>query len=80
MTEIDLTQPADALWIPNPPITGGVISGGETKHFGQLRDAVRFIAEELEPRLRGTAWITTDAGSFTIGEIMEIHRKMKGGK
>ena len=80
MADIDLTQPADAFWIPIPPITGNVISGGEKRHFGHLSEAVRFVAEDLEPRLRGTAWITTAEGAFTIDEIMEIHRKMKKGK
>lgn len=75
--DVDLSQPADALWIPIPPVTGGQIGGGEKQHFGNLREAILFIAEELEPRLRGTAWITTAAGSFTIDEIMEIHRQIR---
>ena len=74
--DVDLTQPADALWIPIPPVVDGRISGGEKKHFAELRDAIVFIMENLEPRLRGTAWITTAGGSFTIEEITELHQKL----
>ena len=70
---IDLEKAATLFTLAIP-------ENGMDRHFGahstfeSVRGAVRFCIEELEPRLRRTAWIQTAVGSISNEEIKEIYK------
>jgi hypothetical protein len=45
--------------IPADQFAQGGIGGGETRQFGTVRDAVRFIMEDVRNADRATAWMVS---------------------
>jgi hypothetical protein len=61
---IRLDQPADALWIAG---------GGERQSFDSVRDAVRFVMDQLAPAERASAWIRTHDGFLDARQIEQLY-------
>ncbi len=64
---MNLDSQATAFWLIGPV--------GDSKSFESLRNAIRFVMEDLKEPLRGTAYIDPDDGSahYEIAEIREIY-------
>jgi hypothetical protein len=76
----DLEQPANLLWFAYSPPSGG-ISGGETRSFDRLEDAIRFAMTVIPDDVRETAWITVDGSeALLIAEIDAIYRSLPANR
>ena len=77
MTKWNLDQAATALWIPIAELAPNQIAGGQNRIFGELRNAVVFVMDELLPEDRGAAMIQTEQGMVSIEEIEKLYKKIK---
>ena len=77
MAKWDLDQAATALWIPIAELAPNQIAGGQNRIFGELRNAVVFVMDELLPEDRGAAMIQTEQGMVSIEEIERLYKKIK---
>lgn len=75
MTDHDLEQPCNVLWLPKLP-RPGQIQGGNGRTLETLAEGIKFIMTEIPAQVRSTAWITTDNGSIHYEEIEDIHAQM----
>jgi hypothetical protein len=78
---IDVPDTADFLdggfqtQVPNQPRTGRL--GGSQRRFESVRNAVRFVMEQLPLRPRATAMITTDYGmNYDIADIESAYASL----
>jgi hypothetical protein len=72
MSPVDLQQSAVAMWFPTLHKQG---EAAPTRHFGSVVKAVRFVMEELEADLRGTALIEVAGyGPLRADQIASIYR------
>ena len=46
MSDINPAQPANTLWLPTAPAQG-VFDHGDSRRFGSVRNAIRFVMEEI---------------------------------
>jgi len=71
MTKLDL--PADVHWVPADRIPeAGPDWGGNQRHFGSLRKAIRFVMQSLTIADRANVWITTKDGNLTVEQIEKM--------
>ncbi len=66
MTTIDLNQDVSVDWADQ--------AGFMNKRFSSLRDALRFVAEQLDAKRQKSAKIKTRHTSYTFDEIAVMHR------
>jgi hypothetical protein len=75
MNRYDLNDQATTMWFNLPSnIESNVNYGGSTRRFENVRNAVRFVIEELPPQQSASADIITDLDvMIRIGEIREVY-------
>jgi hypothetical protein len=75
----DFSQPAYVLWF-----TGisrqGQIDAGESRHFPEATDAIRFVMEKLHGVHHAMASITLEKGSLTLDEVQLLYSQLGRGK
>ena len=71
VSKIDLDAPATARW--DKPNTTNIWNGG-SKDFETLKEAVRYVMEDLPQSYRFAAFILADNDHLEITEIEEIYR------
>jgi hypothetical protein len=77
MTNLDLDQPADVIWVPADQVPEtGANSPPNQRHFDALRQAVCFAMDELSIADRANLWIATEEGNLTIEQIEQLHRAL----
>jgi hypothetical protein len=77
MAENELDEQASANWllIPEHGYESNVIYGGSNRPFESVRNAIRFLMEDLPGQQRPTAEIRTEAGQvYKIDEIAKLYR------
>jgi hypothetical protein len=75
LANFDLNQSATVHWFATPPPPGPV-GGEERRHFESATDAIRFVMGELTEAPHASAWITTDAGSLALDEIIILYSQL----
>lgn len=69
-----LDQPATAFWFRSQEISPiEPAEEGLERKFGSLKDAVRFVMEQLTEFEKGRAFIATDGASYDFEKIQEIY-------
>jgi hypothetical protein len=71
VSKIDLDAPATARW--DKPNTTNIWNGG-SKDFETLKEAVRYVMEDLPQSYRFAAFILADNDHLEITGIEEIYR------
>jgi len=79
LTDFDYSQPANVLWFTSIPPPGQT-TGGESRHFSQVTDSIRFVMEQLHGVDHATASITLENGSLTLTEIELLYSRLGRGK
>ncbi len=77
MTESELDEQASANWllIPAHGYENNVLYGGSNRPFENVRNAIRFVMEELPGQQRATAEIRTESGkTYKVDEIAKLYR------
>jgi hypothetical protein len=72
-----LDEQASANWflIPEHGYESNVIYGGSNRPFEGVRNAIRFVMEDLPGQQRPTAEIRTEAGRvYKVDEIAKLYR------
>ena len=70
-------QSANVHWIPVDLMPPQEIGGGQERHFATLREALWFVMEDLPPRDRVGAHITSGDRSLDIEEIGSLFEQLK---
>ncbi len=80
MSYFDFDQEATVSW-PDKPVFGNMEDGpGNVRPFPSLREALDFLANDLEPRLRKNAFVMTTAKTYNgeeIDELLDLLAKQK---
>jgi hypothetical protein len=72
---IDFTIPAEVHWrnpSPHQPMLGR-----HNRHFTSLRNAVRFVVEDLTDFPQSTALISIEAGQLTFQQISQLYSRIR---
>ena len=77
LANVDLSQPASVHWRNPAPGRGAAFSRLE-RRFTSLKNAVRFVMEDLTEFPQSTAWITMAADRLTFTEIMALYARLRG--
>ena len=83
MADSELDEQASANWllIPERGYENGVIYGGSNRRFESVRNAIRFVMDELPGQQRPTAEIRTEADRvYKIDEIAKLYRSPEFAK
>jgi hypothetical protein len=75
--DYDLEQSANVHWIPVDLMPPQEIGGGQERHFATLREALWFVMEDLPPRDRVGAHITSGDRSLDIEDIGSLFEQLK---
>jgi len=75
LANVDLSQPATVHWRNPSPGRGAVFSRLE-RRFASVKNAIRFVIEDLTDFPQSTAWIMTAADTLTFAEIMALYAKL----
>lgn len=76
MSYFDFDQEATVSW-PDKPVFGDMEGGpGNVRPFKSLREALNFVANDLEPRLKKNAFVMTDSKTYNGDEITELLEMM----
>ncbi|MGA2792227.1 MAG: hypothetical protein ABSE69_01640 [Roseiarcus sp.] len=73
--QMNLDQAATVLWTRHQDMSNTNVTGGSQRQFDSLRNAVRFVMEELPDVEKGTAFVQTIDRSCPIAEIQEIYAR-----
>lgn len=76
MADSELDEQASASWllIPEHGYENNVIYRGSNRPFESVRNAIRFVMEDLPGQQRPTAEIRTEAGRvYKIDEIAKLY-------
>jgi hypothetical protein len=76
LSTFDLNQLAEVNWLPAPPLPRTSSIAGK-RNFTTVREAIRFVIEELPFYGRQTAFITTGTGRLENGDIGFLHSKLR---
>jgi hypothetical protein len=79
LRDFDYSQPAYVLWFSHVS-NDDQISGGESRPFLEVTDAIRFIMEKLDGINQTTAVISLNKGSLTLTEIVLLYARLGRGK
>ncbi|MGH6874676.1 MAG: hypothetical protein ACREDW_06645 [Aestuariivirgaceae bacterium] len=79
MTGFDFSQPADVVWFTSVSPQDKP-KAGQSRHFLQATDALRFVMEELHGVPHATASIALDKGSLTLDEIELLYSRLGRGQ
>jgi hypothetical protein len=77
LATFNLTQPADVHW--RNPSPHEPAFRARQRHFASVKNAVRFVMEDLTDFPQTTAWITTGAGNLSFDEIKVLYSRQKTG-
>jgi hypothetical protein len=76
MADNELNEQASANWllIPERGVENGVIYGGSNRLFESVRNAIRFVMEDLPAQQRSSAEIRTEADRvYKFAEIAKLY-------
>jgi hypothetical protein len=73
--QMNLDEAATVLWTRHQDISATNVTGGSQRQFDSLRNAVRFVIEELPDLEKDTAFVQTHERSYPIAEIQEIYAR-----
>jgi len=76
MSYFNFDQEATVSW-SDKPIFGDVHGGvGNTRPFKTLREALIFVTEELDERLRKHSWLMTEGHTYHGDDIADLKAKL----
>ena len=79
VANVDLSQPASVHWRNPSPGRGAAFSRLE-RRFASLKNAVRFVMEDLTEFPQSTAWIAIHADNLTFPDIVVLYARLSSAK
>jgi hypothetical protein len=78
MSDLDLNQPAQVIWLaPDEPTRHETGDPGTVRRFDTLREAVVFALEGLPVRYHGSIRVQPSGGaSLDIGQVRRIYAEI----
>jgi len=73
---IELDKPANVLWFGGPFSTDGKLVGGDRRYFDHLRDALKFIVDNDDARIKNGAWINVEGGRIDGESIRALYDRV----
>jgi hypothetical protein len=79
VANVDLSQPATVHWRNPSPGRSAAFSRLE-RRFASLKNAVRFVMEDLTEFPQSTAWIAIHADKLTFPDIVVLYARLSSAK